>query len=139
MSWNIGENRNLCLSLRTKLGLHHVMLSSSKGPKKINLTVVEMQQLPEVKKNASEKDISCLKWVIYNGRRKICLSFQTDTDSIEVTVYRYRNNNYLKDADIKLSLIEYEHFLQKRIYILSYLETFSKKCIVLDESTTHHS
>ena len=139
MSWNIGENRNLCLSLRTKLGLHHVMLSSSKSPKKFNLTVVEMQQLPEVKKSAPEKEISCLKWVIYNGRRKISLSFQTDTDLIEVTVYRYRNNNYLKDSDIKLSLIEYEHFLQKRIYILSYLETFSKKCIVLDETTTHHS
>ena len=139
MSWNIGENRNLCLCLRTKLGLHHVKLSSSKGPKKINLTVVEMQQLPEVKKIAPEEEISCLKWVIYNGRRKICLSFQTDTDSIEVTVYRYRNNNYLKDSDIKLSVIEYKHFLQKRIYILSYLETFSKKCIILDETTTHHS
>ena len=51
MSWNIGENRNLFLKLKSKLGLHHVVLTTPKtSPEKINLTLVEMQQLPEIEK-----------------------------------------------------------------------------------------
>ena len=43
MSWNIGDNRNLFLKLKTKLGLYHVILAMSKSPK-ITLTIAEMQQ-----------------------------------------------------------------------------------------------
>ena len=39
-----------------------------------------MQQLPDIEKTDSEEEISCLKWTIYNGRRKVCVNFQTDTD-----------------------------------------------------------
>ena len=34
MSWNIGDNRNLFLKLKTKLGLYHVELSSKDTPEK---------------------------------------------------------------------------------------------------------
>ena len=51
MSWNIGDKRNVFLKLTTKLGLYHVLLTSvEQTPKKVNLTIVEMQQLPEVRK-----------------------------------------------------------------------------------------
>ena len=51
MSWIIGDNRNVFVKLRTKLGHYHVLLTSSEQtPKKVNLTIVEMQQLPEVGK-----------------------------------------------------------------------------------------
>ena len=62
MSWNIGNNRNVFPNLRKKLGLYQVLLTSLKQtPKKVNLTVVEMQQLPEVGNFDSENEISCLR------------------------------------------------------------------------------
>ena len=63
-------------------------------PKKITLTPVETQQLPDIEKVDSKDEISCLKWIIYNGRRKVCINFQTNTDKVNIVVYRYRNNKY---------------------------------------------
>ena len=57
-------------------------------PKKITLTLVETQQLPDIEKSDSEDEISCLKWAIYNGRRKVCINFQTDTDKVTIVVHR---------------------------------------------------
>ena len=68
-------------------------------------------------------------------------NFQTDTYTIKITkitVYRYLNKNYLKDSDLKLSVMEYENFRQKTIHNLSYLQTLFKKCIVMVE-TFHHN
>ena len=65
MIWSIGENRNLFLKLTSKLGLYLVVLTTPKtSPEKINLTSVEMQQLPETEKVDSKNEISCLKWTI---------------------------------------------------------------------------
>ena len=92
MSWNIGPNRKLFLKLKSKLGLYHVVLATPKtSPESVTLTVVEMQQLPDLEETDSNEEISCLKWTINNGRRKVCLNFQTDTDKLYIVVYRYRN------------------------------------------------
>ena len=70
--WNIGENRNLCPKLKSKLGLFHVVLTTPKtSPEKITLTLVETKQLPEIEKVDSKNENSCLKWTIYNGRREV--------------------------------------------------------------------
>ena len=139
MSWNIGENRNLFLKLKSKLGLYHVVLTTPKtSPEKITLTLVEMQQLPEIEKVDSKNEISCLKWTIYNGRRKVCIIFKTDMDKLNIVVYRYRNNTYVKDTEMELKLTEYEKPLSKRVYLLSYIDVFFKQCIVLDETTVHN-
>ena len=139
MSWNIGDNRNVFLKLRTKLGLYQVLLTSSEqSPKKVNLTFVEMQQLPEVGKFDSGNGISCLRWIIFNGRRKICVFYKTDTDYVGITVYQYRNNMYMKDSDIQLKSTENNTLMEKKKYPLSYLKTFSKKFIVVEESTHHN-
>ena len=61
MSWNIGDNRNLFLKLKSKLGLYHVALRSKNSPKKITLTVVETQQLPDIEKADSKDEIFRLK------------------------------------------------------------------------------
>ena len=139
MSWNIGDNRNLFLKLKMKLGLYHVELRSK--PKgscgKIRLTLVETQQLPNIEKVDSKDEISCLKWTIYNGRRKVCINFQTDTDKVNIVAYHYRNNTYLKDTEIDLMLAEYKKLLAKRLYLLSYIDIFYKRCIVLDETTVY--
>ena len=46
MSWNIGDNRNLLLKLKTNLGLYHVEPKSKDSPEKITITLIETQQLP---------------------------------------------------------------------------------------------
>ena len=93
MSWNIAENRNLFHKLKIKLGLYHVVLTTPKNsPEKINLTLVEMQQLLEIEKVDSKNEIYCLYWTICNGRRKVCISFKTDMDKLKIVVYRYRNS-----------------------------------------------
>ena len=138
MSWNIGDNRNLFLKLKTKLGLYRVEPKSKDSPEKITLTLVETQQLPDIEKSDSKDEISCLNWTIYNGRRKVCFKFQTDTDKVNIVVYRYRNNTYLKDTEMDLKLTEYKKLLAKRVCLLSYIDIFYKRCIVLDETTVHN-
>ena len=58
MSWNIGDNRNLFLKLKTKLGLYHVELRCKlkDSPQKIALTLVETQQLPDIERIDSKDD-----------------------------------------------------------------------------------
>ena len=137
MSWNIGGNRNLILKLKRRLGLYHVELKSKDSPKKFTLTLVETQQLPDIQMVDSKDEISCLKWTIYNGRRKVCVNFQTDADKVNIVVYRYRNNTYLKDTEMDIKLSEYKKLLAKRVYLLSYIDIFYKRCIVFDETTIH--
>ena len=114
MSWKFGYKRNLFLKLKPKLGLFHVLLTTPKtSPEKLTLTVVEMQQLPDIEKTDSKEEISCLKMTIYNGRRKIGVNFRTDTDKLNIVVYHYRNNFYLKDNELDLKLSEYQSLLAK--------------------------
>ena len=140
MTWIFGDNSTLSLKLKKKLGLYYVELRSKpkESPEKISLTVVETQQLPDIEKIDSKDEISCLKWTIYNGRRKIGISFQTDTDKLNNVVCRYRNNTYLKDTERELKLTEYKKLIAKRVYLLSYIDIFYKQCIVLDETTVHN-
>ena len=63
------------------------------------------------------------------------MNFQSDTDNLNIVVYRYRNKLYLKDNEVDLKLTEYQSILAKRIYLLSYIDIFYKRCIVLDETT----
>ena len=96
-----------------------------------------MQQLPEIEKVDFKNEISCLKWTIHNGR-KVCISLKTDMDKLNIVVYRYRNDTYVKDTEMELKLTEYEKLLSKRVYLLSYIDVFFKRCIVLDETTVHN-
>ena len=138
MSWNIGDNRNLLLKLKTKLGLHHVELRKPKySPEKITLSLVETQYLPDFEKDDSKDEISCLRWTIYKGRREVCINFQTNADEVKILVYRYQSNTFLKDSERELKLTEYEKLLAKRVYLLSYIDIFYKRCIVLDETALH--
>ena len=138
MSWNIGDNRNFFLKLKTKLGLYHVELRSKDSPGKTTLTLVESQQLPDIEKVDSKDEISCFKWTIHNGWRKVCINFQTDADKVNIVVYRYRNNTYLKDTEMDLKLSEYKRLLAKRVYLLSYIDIFYKRCILLDKTTVQN-
>ena len=72
MRWNFGDIRNLFLKLKTKLGLNHVELKKPKDfLKKITLTLVETQQLPDILKTDSKDEFCCLKCTIFNGKREV--------------------------------------------------------------------
>ena len=61
MSWNIGDNKNLFFKLKSKLGLYHVVLTTPiTSPEKLKLTIVEMQQLPDIERTDSKKEKSRL-------------------------------------------------------------------------------
>ena len=139
MSWNFGDNGNLLLKLKPKLGLYHFVLTARKtSPEKHALTEVEMQQLPDIEKTDSTEELSCLWWTIYSSRRKVCVKFQTDTDKLNSVVYRYRNRLYIKDDEVDLKLTECQSLLAERGCLLSCIDIIYKQCIVLDETTVHN-
>ena len=118
MNWNFGDKRNLFLNLESKLGIHHVVLKTPKSsPGKHTLTVVEMQQMPDIKKSEFKENFSCLKWTVYNGRRKKCVNFNTDTGKVNFVVYRYRNSSYLKNTEDDLKLTKKQSLSPKRLSI----------------------
>ena len=138
MSWKIGVNRNFFLKLESKLGLYHVVLTTPKtSPEDFTLTVPEMQQLPDNEKTDSKEEVSRLKWTICIGGREGCVNFQTDTDKLSIVVYRYRNSLYPEDKEADLKMTGYQSLLAKRVDLLSYIDIFYKRCIVLDETTVH--
>ena len=47
------------------------------------------------------------------------MNCKTDTDKLNIVVYRYRNNLYLKDNEIDLKLNENQTVLPKRADLLS--------------------
>ena len=94
--------------------------------------------MPDIEKADSKDEIFCSKWTICNGRRKICINFQTDTDKVNIVLYRYRNNTYVKDTEMELKFTEYKKLLAKRVYLLSYIDIFYMRWFVLDETTVHN-
>ena len=89
MNWNIRENRNHFIKLKSNIGVYHVVFTTSKtSPEKLTLAVVEMQHLLDIEKTDSKEEFSCLKRTKCNGRRKVCVNFKTDTDKLEIVVYR---------------------------------------------------
>ena len=59
MSWNVGDNRNLFLKLKSKLGPYHIVFTTPKtSPEKPTLIVLEMQQLPDIERTNSKKNLA---------------------------------------------------------------------------------
>ena len=113
-------------------------LKNTKILAKTTLTLVKTQQLPDIENVDSENEIICLKRTIYNGRRKICINVQTDTDKVNVVVNRFQNNAFIKDTELELNLLEFKKLLAKRVYLLSFIVIFYNRCIVLDETTVQN-
>ena len=68
---------------------------------------------------------------------KYASTFKLNSDKVNIVVYRYRNNTHLKDTEMNIKLTEYKTILAKRVYLLSYIVIFYKRCIVLDETTVY--
>ena len=62
MNWDIGDNRNLFFKLKSKLGLYHVVLTTPKtSPEIVTLTVIEMQEMPDIARTDSKEEMPRLK------------------------------------------------------------------------------
>ena len=116
MSWNIADNRNLVVKLKSKLEVYHVLLMTQKNsPEKLTLTVLKMHPLPNNEKIVSKEEKSCLKRTIINGRRKVCANFNTDTDNLIIVVYPVTETictSEIKKIDLKMT--QYQPLLAKR-------------------------
>ena len=66
-----------------------------------------MQKLPDIEQTDSKEEISCLNWTFYNGRRKVCVNFKTDTDKLKIVLHRYRNGLHLKVNEVDLKLTDF--------------------------------
>ena len=116
MSWSFVDNRNIFLKLKSRIGLYHVVLTTPRtSPEKLTLTVVKMQQLPDIDNTYSKEEVSCQRRTLYNVRRKLCVNFQTDTDKLNFVVCGYRTSSYLKDNEVNLKTTEYQSLLTKRV------------------------
>ena len=139
MSWNHKDNRNLFFKLDSKLELRYSVIKTPKSfPEKPTLTVFGMQQLPDIENTDSKEELSCLKWTKCKGLTKACVNFKTDTEKLKIVVYRYRNKLYIKDNEVGLKLTEKRVLLTKRVYLLSYIDIFYKRCFVLGETTVQN-
>ena len=135
MSWIIGDDEDLFIKMKAKLGFYHVGLTTSKAsPKNFTFIVVQKQQLPNIEFTDSTEESSCL-----DGQKEVCVNFKTDTDKLNIAVYRYRNSSYIEDKKIYLKLTEYQTLSTKRVFVYSDFDISYKRFIVLDETTVRSS
>ena len=100
------------------------------------MTIVDVQLVPKIlKKTDSKIELACLIWTIYIGKRKLCVNYKTDSDKLYIVINRYRNNIYLKVVKMEMKMTGYDKTLVKKEYLLSYLDLFFKRCIILNETS----
>ena len=69
--------------------------------------------------------------------KKPLQGFKTDMAKLNIVVYSYRNNTYVKATELELKLTDYEKsYLNEYIYWVT-MTYFFKLCIVLDETAVY--
>ena len=136
MSWNIGFSRNFVLKLQNKLGLFHIVLQEKS--QKLSLSVLESQNLPKLQDLDTESQISQFEWTLHNGRRKIFLSYRSDIKKIDIIEYRRKGNTWKNNQNFQMEKKEYGNLVDFIPSVLSYVETFKKTCIIIDECTVEN-
>ena len=87
MSWNIGDITKPLSKAKIKMVLQQIVLTTPKtSPEKPTLFIAEMQQKPYIKNPDSNEEIFCLKRTMFDGRRKVCVNFKTDTNQLNIVV-----------------------------------------------------
>ena len=82
----------------------------------------------------TESQIYQLEWSLHNGRRKIFLSYRSDIKKIDLI----EENTWKNNQKIQLEKEEYDKLVDFIPSILSYVETFKKTCIIIDECTVEN-
>ena len=135
MSWNIGDRRNLILKLKKKSDSVKLYRQKQETRPKKYTNSSTNARIARFWNDWVGEEIFCLKLTIYNGRRKLCVSHQIELNKLNIVVYRYQNNVYLKDLEMELKRTENKKLFSERGCPLRYTDVFFEQCIVLDETT----
>ena len=76
------------------------------------------------------------KKTFYSAKRELCIKCQANEDKLNAVVYNYWNIAHTKLTKLlQLRKTEYQKRLSKRIYLLSFIDVFYKRYILLDGTT----
>ena len=126
MSWINGDNRNLFLKFKPKLRLYHVVLTTPKKISRKSYTDCSLNAtIARYWKTDSREELSRLKWTIYIGRRIVCVNLKTDTDKLNIVVYRSGTVNTSKIRRLVWSWQNTSHSWQNEFIYWATLTTFT--------------
>ena len=94
---------------------------------------MESQNLPNLQGLDTESQISQFEWTLHNGGRKFFLSYRSDIKKIDLLEYRRKRNTWKNNQKFQLEKKEYDKLFDFIPAVLSYVETFKKTCIIIDE------
>ena len=75
---------------------------------------------------------------MHNGRRKVFLSYRSDIKKIDLIEYRRKGNILKNNQKFQFEKKEYDNLVDFIPSVLSYVETFKKNCIIIDECTVEN-
>lgn len=107
---NIGEQRNVFVSLRNKMGVEHIKIRAKNNTlteSVILLTLLEASVLPNIEKNQKTTT-----WHFSNGRRKIQVFFANLDKSVYLKKFLSVEQNYEIASVVELELEEYLRLLK---------------------------
>ena len=113
------------------MGLFHVVLEEKS--QKFSHTVLEPQNLPILHDLDTESQIYQFEWSLHNERRKMFLSYCSDIKKIDLIENRRKGNTWKNNQKFQMEKEEYDKLIDFYPSILSYVETFKKSCIIIDE------
>ena len=115
------------------MGFFHIVLQEKS--QKCSLTVLESQILPKLQDLDTESQISQFEWTLHIGRRKVFLNYRSDNKKIDLIEYCRKRNTWKNNQKFQLEKKEYDNLVDFIPSLLSYVETFKKTCIIIDECT----
>ena len=116
--------------------MFHIVLQEKS--QNFSLTVLESQNLTKLQDLDTESQISQFEWTLHYGRRKIFLSYRSDIKKIDLIEYRRKGNTWKNNQKFQLKKKEYDNLVDFIPSVLSYVETFKKTCIIIDEYTVEN-
>ena len=75
---------------------------------------------------------------MHNGRQKVFLSYRSDIKKIDLIESRRKGNTWKNNQKFQLEKEEYDKLVDFIPSVLSYVETFKKTCIIIDECTVEN-
>ena len=71
-------------------------------------------------------------------RRKLFLNYRSDIKKIDLIEYRRKGNTWKNNQRFQLEEEEYDKLVDFIPSVLSYVKTFKKTCIIIDECTVEN-
>ena len=86
----------------------------------------------------TESQISQFEWALHNERRKVFLNYCSGIKKIDLIEYRRKGNTRKNNQKFQLKKEEYDKLVDFIPSVLSYVKTFKKTCIIIDQCTVEN-